>query len=182
MTYKYNEKTLSSKVIFEGRAVTLLFKEVELPDGRVGTREVIKHPGACTVLAITQEDKILFVEQYRKACELPLIEIPAGRLEPGEDPLTAAVRELEEETGYVAGKITKVSQFYTAPGFCDELMHVYLAEDLTKLEVSADLDEDEFLDLMEFSLDEALEMINNGRIIDAKTIIAIQYLALRKKE
>lgn len=176
MNNKFYEETISSKVIFEGRIVKLQFDEVKLPNGRTGTREIIKHTGACCILPVTSDGKIILVEQYRKACERSLIEIPAGRLELGEDPKTAATRELEEETGRKAGRITKICEFYTAPGFCDEIIHLYLAEDLEILPNPASLDEDEFVELLEVSIEEAVSMVRDGRIVDAKTIIAIQHL------
>lgn len=180
MKHKFFEETIASKSIFEGRVIKLQVDEVKLPNGKTSTREIVKHPGACCVLAITQDQKVLLVEQYRKACERSLIEIPAGKLDNGEDPKEAAIRELEEETGYKPGKISKISEFYTAPGFCDELIHLYLAEDLEIVEDSACLDEDEFVDLIESPIDDAVRMVTDGRIVDAKTVIALQYLALIK--
>jgi ADP-ribose pyrophosphatase len=174
------EKTLSSKEIFKGRVIDLYVEEVELPNGKTSTREIVKHPGAVAVIAITPENKILMVEQFRKPLGRTLVEIPAGKLEKGEQPDATARRELEEETGYTCKDLKPLISFYTSPGFADELVHLFIAENLEKLEIAADLDEDEFLDVMEVTLDEAQEMIQTKQIFDAKTAFAIQYLQLKK--
>jgi ADP-ribose pyrophosphatase len=167
---KYEEVTVGTKPIFEGRIISLQVDEVRLPNGELATREIVKHPGAVAVLAIVQ-DKLLVVEQYRKPMERSMVEIPAGKLDKGEEPLEAAKRELEEETGYQAGTWTLVSSFYTSPGFADEEIHLYLAEDLTKGEMH--LDEDEFLDCTMVTLEEAEAYMAERRICDAKTIMAV---------
>jgi ADP-ribose pyrophosphatase len=174
------EKTLSAKEIFKGRVIDLFLEEVELPNGKTSTREIVKHPGAVAVLAITPENKIIMVEQFRKPLERTLVEIPAGKLEKGEEPETTAKRELEEETGYTCGELRPLLSFYTSPGFADELVHLFIAENLEKLTIPAELDEDEFLDVMEVTLEEALEMIQDKRIYDAKTAYAVQYLQLKR--
>lgn len=129
---KFEEKTLSTKTLFEGRVIDLHYQEVLLPNGKTSTREIIKHPGAVAVIPITQDGKIIMVEQYRKALERSIIEIPAGKLEKGEDPAETARRELEEETGYVCNSLSHLISFYTSPGFADELVHLYVAEGLKK--------------------------------------------------
>lgn len=172
------EKTISTKKIFDGRIISVQVDEVELPNGKTSTRELVKHPGAVAVIAVTEEGKIVLVEQYRKPLEKELVEIPAGKLEKGEDPEICAKRELEEETGYGCDSLELVSSFYTSPGFADEIIYVYVAKGLKKLENAAGLDEDEFVNLMEVTLEEALEFIKNQRIFDAKTIYAVQYLQL----
>lgn len=172
------EKTISTKKIFDGRIISVQVDEVELPNGKTSTRELVKHPGAVAVIAVTEEGKIVLVEQYRKPLEKELVEIPAGKLEKGEDPEICAKRELEEETGYGCNSLELVSSFYTSPGFADEIIYVYVAKGLKKLENAAGLDEDEFVNLMEVTLEEALEFIKNQRIFDAKTIYAVQYLQL----
>jgi ADP-ribose pyrophosphatase len=174
------ETTLSSKEIFKGRIIDLYVEEVELPNGKTSTREIVKHPGAVAVIAITPENKILMVEQFRKPLGRTLVEIPAGKLEKGEQPESTAKRELEEETGYTCGNLQPLISFYTSPGFADELVHLFIAENLEKLTVAAELDEDEFLDVMEVTLEEAAEMIQNKRIYDAKTAYAVQYLQLKQ--
>lgn len=177
---KFEEKTLSTEKIFEGKVISLQVDEVELPDGNRSKREIIKHPGAVAVIAVTEENKILMVEQYRKALERSLVEIPAGKLEKGEDPVDSACRELEEETGYECEKMEHLTSFYTSPGFADEIVHLYFAHGIRKKENPAGVDEDEFVELYELSLEEAVEYMKEGKIRDAKTAYAIQYLQLRK--
>ncbi|RFU65613.1 NUDIX hydrolase [Peribacillus glennii] len=177
---KFEEKTLSSEKIFEGKIISLQVDEVQLPDGNRSKREIIKHPGAVAVIAVTEENKIVMVEQYRKAMERSLIEIPAGKLEKGEDPVDSACRELEEETGYECEKMEHITSFYTSPGFADEIVHLYFAHGIRKKENAASVDEDEFVEVYELSLIEAEQYIKDGKIRDAKTAYAIQYLQLRK--
>jgi ADP-ribose pyrophosphatase len=167
---KFEEVTISSETIFKGKVISLQVDQVTLPNGKTSTREIIKHPGAVAVLALV-DNKMLIVEQYRKALERNQIEIPAGKLDPGEAPQDAALRELEEETGYRSGSIRLISSFATSPGFADEIVHLYLAEDLTQGE--ARLDEDEFLDCEAITLEQAKEYISSQRICDAKTILAV---------
>ncbi|WP_309087630.1 NUDIX hydrolase [Domibacillus sp.] len=176
--HKFEEKTTKSESIFSGKVIQVRVDEVILPDGKYSKRELIKHPGAVCVIAITDEKKIILVEQYRKALERPLVEVPAGKLEPGEEPSLCAARELEEETGYRPGSIRPVQSFYTSPGFADELVHVFLAEQLQKVEGGLVADEDEFVDLLEVTLEEAEELAKTERIFDAKTLWALQYIRL----
>ncbi|GIO28517.1 NUDIX hydrolase [Ornithinibacillus bavariensis] len=177
---KYEEKTIKTEKIFEGKVIKLQVDDVQLPNGKKSKRELIKHPGAVAVIPITDEKKIIFVEQYRKPLEKSIIEIPAGKLECGESPEITAIRELEEETGYTAKTLTKLTSFYTSPGFADELMHIYLATDLQKLDQPPALDEDEFIDILELTLDEAKQYVKNERIHDAKTNYAVLYLELQE--
>ncbi len=174
------EKTLSTVQIFEGKIISLQVDDVELPNGKTGKRELVKHPGAVAIIALTEENKLVLVEQYRKALERTIVEIPAGKLEKGEEPFECAKRELEEETGYECETLELVASFYTSPGFADEIVHVYSAKGLRKKENAAGLDEDEFVQLLEWSLDEALQAIKEKRIYDAKTMFAIQYLQLQE--
>ncbi|WP_282935713.1 NUDIX hydrolase [Paenibacillus sp. RC67] len=167
---KFEEVTLSTEPIFQGRVISLQVDTVRLPNGDIAKREIIKHPGAVAVLAI-KDDHMLVVEQYRKPLEKSQIEIPAGKLDPGEEPLEAAKRELEEETGYKAGTIKHICSFYTSPGFADEILHLYVADDLIKGEVH--LDEDEFLECESITLEQAKQYIQDQRISDAKTITAV---------
>jgi ADP-ribose pyrophosphatase len=177
---KFEEKTIRSESIYEGKVVQLQVDDVRLPNGKESKRELIKHPGAVAIIPITNDNKIIFVEQYRKPLEKSIIEIPAGKLEPGEDPQRTAIRELEEETGYTTKKLTKIASFYTSPGFADELMHVYITRDLEKLQVPPALDEDEFVELIELTLDEAKRYVKEQRIHDAKTNYAVLYLEMQE--
>lgn len=174
------EKTIRKEKIFSGKVINVYVEEVELPNGKTSKREVVKHPGAVAVIPMTNDGKLVLVRQYRKALERVLVEIPAGKLEKGEEPLVTARRELEEETGYSAKSMRHLVSFYTSPGFADELIHLYVAEGLTKLEDAASLDEDEFVDLLEVTLEEALEMLEKQEIYDAKTTYALQYLQLER--
>ncbi|WP_226666965.1 NUDIX hydrolase [Metabacillus litoralis] len=175
------ETTISSKEIFKGRIIDLYVEEVELPNGKTSTREIVKHPGAVAVIALTKDQKIVMVEQYRKPLGRTIVEIPAGKLEKGEEPETTAKRELEEETGYTCDELEPLISFYTSPGFADELVHLFIAKNLEKLTHKAELDEDEFVEVMEVTLEEAQEMIVNQQIFDAKTAYAVQYLQLMQK-
>jgi ADP-ribose pyrophosphatase len=178
--HKFEEKTVKSEKIFEGKMISLQVDEVELPNGRYSKREMIKHPGAVAILAITDEKRIVLVEQYRKPTNRALIEIPAGKLEPGEKPEITAVRELEEETGYACDKLEFITSFYTAPGFADEILHIYKATGLKKIEEPKSADEDEFVELMEVTLEEAVQLLQENKICDAKTAFAIQYAQLQE--
>lgn len=167
---KFEEVTIRTEPIFEGKIISLQVDHVKLPNGETATREIVKHPGAVAVLALL-DDKMIVVEQYRKALGKSQVEIPAGKLDRGEDPLEAAVRELEEETGYRSGSIRHINSFYTSPGFADEIVHLYVAEQLTP--GTARPDEDEFLECEAITLEQAREYIRERRISDAKTITAV---------
>ena len=172
------EKTLHSETIYEGRIIDVRVEDVQLPNGKQSKRELIDHPGAVAIIAQTPDDKILAVRQYRKALGKAIVEIPAGKLEQGEEPELTAVRELEEETGYTCEKLEKVISFYTSPGFANELVHLYVAKGLTKKgEQSAD--EDEFLDLLHLSIEEMEVMLDRQEIHDAKTAYALMYLKMK---
>lgn len=167
---KFEESTLSSESIFQGKVISLQVDTVKLPNGETATREIVRHPGAVCVLAVVN-GKMLVVEQYRKPLGKSQVEIPAGKLDPGEQPEEAAKRELEEETGYRCGSLKHISSFYTSPGFADEILHLYWAEDLKPGVASPD--EDEFLALEAITLEEAKNYIKQERISDAKTITAV---------
>ncbi len=174
---KFEEKTTKTTPIYDGKIVKLQVDDVMLPDGQVAKREIIKHPGAVAVIAVTDEGKLVLVEQYRKALERSIVEIPAGKLEPGEEPAMTARRELEEETGYGAHSLTYLQTFATSPGFADEVIHLYVAKDLYNIDNKAALDEDEFVELLEVSLEVAQSMVADQRIFDAKTAFAVLWLA-----
>ncbi|WP_232696227.1 NUDIX domain-containing protein [Brevibacillus daliensis] len=165
------EKTIKTKQIFEGKVISLQVDDVELPNGNLAKREIVKHQGAVAVLPISNDNKMIAVRQFRKPLERSIIEIPAGKLEKGEEPLECAKRELAEETGYTAKNITHISSFYTSPGFADELLHLYVAKDLTAGELN--LDEDEFVEVLHLTLEEAKELHATGEIRDAKTVLAL---------
>lgn len=172
------EKTLHSETIYEGRIINVRVEDVELPNGKNSKRELIDHPGAVAVIAITPDNKVLAVRQYRKALKKAIVEIPAGKLEPGEKPEVTAVRELEEETGYTCESLDKIISFYTSPGFANELVHLYVAKGLEKKGEQA-ADEDEFLDVLHLSLEEMEEMLETEEIHDAKTAYALMYLKMK---
>lgn len=176
MNKKFEEITISSETIYEGRIIDVKKDQVRLPNGKTGTRELVKHPGAVGIIPITEQGRLIVVEQYRKPLERSIVEIPAGKLEPGEEPAVTAVRELEEETGYGAKDFTYLQTIATSPGFADEVIHLYVAKDLYKIDQPASPDEDEFVELMDISLEEAEEMIQDGRIYDAKTVIAVMWM------
>ncbi|MFS1512256.1 NUDIX hydrolase [Chengkuizengella sp. SCS-71B] len=167
---RFEEITVETEQIFKGKIISLQVDKVKLPNGKMSAREIVKHPGAVAVLAI-YEDKMIVVEQYRKPLEKNQIEIPAGKLDPGEEPKEAALRELKEETGFDCGSIKHINSFYTSPGFADEKIFLFLAEELTRGEMK--LDEDEFLSCDSITLEQALEYIKEEKISDAKTITAI---------
>lgn len=175
---KFVEKTIRTKQIFSGKVISVQVDDVLLPNGKQSKRELVKHPGAVAVIPVTEEGKIIFVEQYRKPLERSIVEIPAGKMEKNEDPAVTAIRELEEETGYTTNSLTYITSFYTSPGFADEIIHLYVAKNLKKGNGNAHLDEDEFVHIMEVTLEEALQLIKEQKIFDAKTAYAVQYLQL----
>ena len=180
---QFEEKTIERKEIYQGPIFQVVTDQVELPAGKgQAQRDLIFHNGAVAVLPITEDGKTILVKQYRKAIERTSVEIPAGKLEKGEnaDPKAAALRELEEEIGYTAD-LELLYDFYSAIGFCNEKLKLYLASDLTKVENPRPQDEDETLEVLEVSLEEAKELIQSGHICDAKTIMAVQYWELHKK-
>ncbi|MCM3637762.1 NUDIX hydrolase [Sporosarcina luteola] len=170
---RFEEKTVASERIFEGKIISLRVDEVELPDGKRAKRELIDHPGAVAIIAITDEEKMVLVEQYRKALNRSIIEIPAGKIEPGEDIRVTALRELEEETGYGANQFEYLQSFATSPGFANEIIHIFVAQELYTIDKPAAGDEDEFIELIECTIEEAEEMVLDQRIFDAKTAFAI---------
>ncbi|HEM3484801.1 NUDIX hydrolase [Streptococcus suis] len=179
----FEEKTIERTEIFKGHIFDVVVDDVALPNGGTGKRELVFHKGAVCVLAVTPEGKMILVKQYRKAIERTIYEIPAGKLELGEEDTLedAALRELEEETGYTSDKLTLLADFYSAIGFCNERIRLYLADNLIKVENPRPMDEDEVIELHEVTLEEALNLVATGDICDAKTIMAIQYLQLMRK-
>jgi len=171
------ERTIRTEPIFSGKIISVQVDTVELPDGRTATRELVRHPGAAAVLAV-HDGKLIVVEQYRKPLGRMLVEIPAGKLEPGEDPMESARRELEEETGWRAERLELLHTFYASPGFADEKVYLYAAHGLSPGNRAPD--EDEYLNVDLITLEQAEAYIREGRIGDAKTIIAVQAWKLLK--
>ncbi|WP_025026165.1 NUDIX hydrolase [Caldalkalibacillus mannanilyticus] len=169
----FTEKTLRIEPIFTGKVIQLQVEEIELPNGKTATREVVKHPGAVAIIPFTHDGRLVLIRQYRKPLEKEIYEIPAGKLEPSEKPEVCAIRELEEETGYQAESFEKVVSFYTSPGFANELLYIYVAKGLKG--GTAQPDEDEFVENRLVTLAEALELIAEEKIHDAKTIFAVTY-------
>ena len=165
------EKTLSSEKIFDGRILHIRRDTVLLPNGHQSTREVVDHPGGVGVLALDDQNRVLIVSQFRYPYEEILREIPAGKLEYGEDPAEAAVRELREETGAVAGSFQSLGELYPSPGYCGEIIRMYLARELSFGDT--DPDEDEFLGLERVPFSQLVEQVLSGEIKDAKTIAAV---------
>jgi len=165
------EITRSSEIIFKGRLLDVRRDEVELPNGKTSTREWIKHPGAVCLIPILPDGNIALIRQYRYPVRSEMIELPAGKLDKGEDPEACAVRELEEEIGYHSNKLTFITCIHPAIGFASEKMWIYLAEELIK--TTENTDHDEFLELMPTPLNEAVKMVWNGQITDVKTIIGL---------
>lgn len=170
----FQEKTISKKTIYEGKVITVEKHLVELPNQATSYREVVKHNGAVAICALTPENEVILVKQFRKALEDTLLEIPAGKLEPGERRISAAKRELEEETGYIADDLELIGEVYGTPGFANELISIYFAENLKKGEMQ--LDEDEFVEKIYFTMSDVKKAVEGREIKDAKTLIAFQYL------
>jgi ADP-ribose pyrophosphatase len=160
------------KRVYEGKILNIELDQVTLPNGHKMELEMIHHPGAAAVVPLQEDGNVIMIYQYRYAAGGFIYEIPAGKLHPGEDPLECAKRELEEETGYQAKKYQPLVSFLTTPGFCDEIIHIYLAQSLTP--GAQNLEESEVLEVKKIPLKKALQMIEEGQIKDGKTIIGLQ--------
>jgi ADP-ribose pyrophosphatase len=170
-----NFKLTNSKIFFEGKVFNLKVDEIEYDSGNKGIREVAVHPGGAVVVPITNEGKLVMVTQFRYPFQTTLLEFPAGKLDRDEDPLDCAVRELEEETGYKAEKVNKLGKIYTAPGYCTETLHIYVAQELKKGDYKRE--EGEYgMEIYEFDIVEIEDKIRSGEVIDAKTICAVYLL------
>ncbi len=170
------EKKLMSKTVFKGKILTLELDEVELPDGKTAYRECVRHSGGSAVLFV-KDNKVLLVKQFRYVYGKPIYEIPAGKLNDGEDAKIAAARELEEETGYKA-ELSHLLDIYPTPGYTDEIIHIYFAD---KYKITGQkLDEGEFLNYCFIDIETVLKMIENGEISDAKTVVAVYKFLLKQ--
>ncbi len=165
------EKTIRKIYVFKGRIVNVRNDDAQLSNGKIVSREVVEHRGGVGILPITTQGEVLLVKQYRYPYEELLLEIPAGKLEPGETPFETGVRELQEETGMNATRYFDLGIDYPSPGYCNEKIHLYAADGL--IEIGQHLDEGEFLNVLSVPLTEALTMVYNGELKDSKTVIAL---------
>jgi len=165
------EETLSSRKVFEGRALKLRVDTVKLPSGRETTREIVEHENCVAIVALDDADNILLVRQFRKPVEKDLLEIPAGGIDPGETPEDAVRREMREETGFLPRKVEKLGGFYSSPGFCTEYLHLYLASDLITSPLQAE--DSESISLVRVPLTQIPGLIASGAICDAKSIAGL---------
>ena len=165
------EETLSSRMVFEGRALKLRIDTVKLPSGKETTREIVEHENCVAIVALDDTDNILLVKQFRKPVEKELLEIPAGGIDPGETPEDAVRREMREETGFLPQKVERLGGFYSSPGFCTEYLHLYLATDLVPKPLKAE--DSESITLVQVSLKEVTGLIASGAIVDAKSIAGL---------
>ena len=167
----FEEKELSRKTVYEGRIVTLRSDVAELVNGKQVKREVVEHPGGVCIVPVDEAGYCYLVRQFRYPFQTSLLEFPAGKLEHGEDPLLCAIRELSEETGLSAGSVMPLGQMYPSPGYLDEVIHLYLARDLTQGE--AHPDENEFLSVERHSIEALCRMVTENKLPDAKTVVAL---------
>lgn len=173
-----NEKTLKENVVFSGRIITVNCDEIVLPDGKTSKREVVYHHGGVCVVPLTKDGELLFVKQFRYPYREVVLELPAGKLEKNEDPYEAGLRELSEEVGFTTDKMLSLGKFYPTPGYCSEIIHLYLAENL--ICTGQHLDDGEFLTVEKIPLKKAVEMVMSGEILDGKTQTAILKTAILK--
>lgn len=166
----FEEKTISSEVIYDGAILTLRRDKVETVNGE-GYREIVEHNGGVAAIAVKDDGNVVMIKQFRKPIERDIIEVPAGKIEKGEDPMKTAVRELKEETGYTAGKVEFLSKFYPSVGYSQEALYIYLCTELTAGET--EFDDTEAIDMFEMPLDDLYKMAVNGELEDGKTLIAV---------
>jgi ADP-ribose pyrophosphatase len=168
---------MQSKNIYKGKIITLNIDTVTLPNGVTVDLEMVRHPGAAAVVPLKDDGTLVLIRQFRHAAGGFIYEIPAGKLHPGEDPKACAARELEEEIGYRAETLELLSSIFTAPGFTDEVIHIYKATGMTAGQQQ--LDRDEVLEVIEMPLQEAIDMIRAGLIRDAKTMVGLLSVVIR---
>jgi len=167
-------RRLKRDVLYRGKVFDLIVDQVEYPSGNRGVREIARHPGGAVVVPVFDDMTVLLVQQLRYPLERHIVELPAGKLSPGEDPLLAARRELEEETGYTSDTMEKIVSIYTTPGFCDEELHLYLARGLRLSPQGHRREEGEFsMTLLTLPLAEAIRRVRTSELQDAKTIIGL---------
>ena len=170
---------LSSQTIYDGQVVKLRVDTVRRPGGREAQREIVEHADCMAIIAVDVDDNVLLVKQFRNAVEKELLEIPAGGIDPGEDPVTAVRREMREETGYLPQTVERLGGFYSAPGYCTEYLHLYLATDLTPSQLFAE--DTESIKLVRVPISQISSLINSGSICDAKSIVGLLiFLKYRK--
>ena len=174
------EKTVKQEYPYKGKILNLRVDDALLPNGKIAKREVVEHSGGVMIAPLDNEGYLYFVDQFRYPYMEIVTELPAGKLEKGEDPLNAGIRELKEETGAAAEKITSLGQLYPSPGYCGEIIHLYLAIGLSFGEQAPD--EDEFLEVKRIHLDDAVKMVMNGDIRDSKTQVAVLKIRRLKDE
>lgn len=165
------EEVIRSERIFQGRVVNLRVDTVRLPNGRLSQREIVEHRGAVAIVPMLDDETVLMIKQFRLAANEVLLEVPAGTLEPGEAPEVCAARELEEETGYRAGTLRPLFSQYLAPGYSQEILHVFLAQNLER--TAQQMEEDENVEVVPMPIGRAVELVLSGEIKDAKTIAAL---------
>ena len=175
-TYPDNEPTISSRHIFNGRIIDVRVDTVRLQNGRESTREIVSHDPSICVVPVDEDGNVLMVRQYRKPAADFLLEVPAGGIEPGEEPEAAARRELQEEIGHASDNLIPLSGFWLAPGWCTEYMYAFLATELTPATLESD--DDEFIDVIRVPLTSVLQEIADGAIQDAKSVASL-LLAMR---
>ena len=173
------EPTVESKLVYEGRILDLRVDTVRLPSGRLTTREIAEHSDSVCMVPLDSQGNVMLVRQYRKSVESNLLEVPAGGIDENEAPEDAALRELQEEVGYTAGKIMRLAGFWVSPGWCTEFMHAYLATELTPARLDADFDEN--ITVIRVPLAQTLDLITSGEIQDGKSVASL-LLAMRHLE
>ena len=174
------EKTLRETTIYDGKIIRVHVDDIELPNGKNAIREIVEHPGGVCVAALSERGTPQFVRQYRYPYHKVLLELPAGKLEKGEEPLQAGLRELEEECGVIADKVRSLGCVYPTVAYCSEIIYLFLATGLHQ--TKQHFDEDEFLETEELSLDDAVRMVMDNEITDSKTVAAVLKIAKLREE